>query len=135
MMEYGIIKTIEREPPEMAGWNLTLRFGLEVGSLIALGMWGLRLGTGVVGWILAVALPIAAAAVWGVFNVLNDPSRSGEAPIEVAGLVRLVIELAILVAGAMAIGVVGSPRLGIGFGVLIALHYLASASRVKWLLG
>ena len=32
------------EPPEMAGWNLTLRFGLEVVSLIALGMWGFSLG-------------------------------------------------------------------------------------------
>jgi len=122
------------EPPEMAGWNLTLRFGLELVSLIALGMWSFSLGTGVIRWILAIAVPIAAAAVWGVFNVLNDPSRSGEAPVEVAGSVRLLIELAILGLGAVAVGIVGSPILGLGFGVAVALHYLASVSRVKWLL-
>jgi hypothetical protein len=121
-------------PPEMAGWNLALRFALEIGALIGLGIAAWQSTTGPVRWIAAIAVPLVAAAVWGTFNVLNDPSRSGEAPVEVAGWLRLLIELTILGGGAVAIGIVGGPIAGIGFAVLILVHYVASWSRVQWLI-
>ena len=121
-------------PPEMAGWNLALRFALEIGALIGLGIAAWQSTTGPVRWIAAVAVPLVAAAVWGTFNVLNDPSRSGEAPVEVAGWLRLLIELTILGGGAVAIGIVGGPIAGIGFAVLILVHYVVSWSRVQWLI-
>jgi hypothetical protein len=121
-------------PPEMAGWNLALRFALEIGALIGLGIAAWQSTSGPARWIASIAVPLVAAAVWGTFNVLNDPSRSGEAPIEVAGWLRLVIELTILGGGAVAIGIVGGRIAGIGFAVLILVHYAASWSRIQWLI-
>ena len=121
-------------PPEMAGWNLALRFALEIGALIGLGIAAWQSTSGPARWIAAIAVPLAAAALWGTFNVLDDPSRSGEAPVEVAGWLRLAIELAVLGCGAVAIGIVGGPIAGIGFAVLILVHYVASWSRIQWLI-
>jgi hypothetical protein len=121
-------------PPEMAGWNLALRFALEIGALIGLGVAAWQSTDGLVRWIAVIAVPLAAAALWGTFNVLDDPSRSGEAPVEVAGWLRLVIELTILGGGAVAIGIVGGRIAGIGFAVLILVHYAASWSRIQWLI-
>jgi len=118
----------------MADWNLALRFGLEIGALIGLGVAAWQSASGAAQWIAAIAVPLVAAALWGTFNVLNDPSRSGEAPVEVAGWLRLVIELTILGGGAVAIGIVGGPLAGIGFAVLILFHYATSWSRIQWLM-
>ena len=120
-------------PPTMAGWNLALRFGLELGALAGLGLAAWKLTSGPIRWAAVAVVPITAAAVWGVFNVLNDPSRSGAAPIEVNGWTRLAIELLILGGGAAAIAFAGRPDIGIVFVVLIAVHYAASTSRIEWL--
>jgi hypothetical protein len=121
-------------PPTMAGWNLALRFGLELGALTGLGLAAWKLTSGPVRWAAVALGPVAAAAVWGVFNVLNDPSRSGAAPIEVSGWTRLAIELVILGGGAAAVALAGRRDLGIAFAALIVLHYAASTSRLEWLL-
>ena len=118
----------------MAGWNLALRFALEMGALIGLGVAAWQSTSGTVQWIAAIAVPLVAAALWGIFNVLDDPSRSGKAPIEVAGWVRLVLEMTILGCGTVANGVVGGPIAGIVFASLVVVHYTASWSRIQWLL-
>lgn len=120
-------------PPTMAGWNLALRFGLELAALTGLGLAAWTLASGPVRWAAVIVVPVAAAAVWGVFNVLDDPSRSGNAPIEVGGWTRLVIEFAILGGGAAAVGLAGRIDLGIALAVMVALHYGASTSRLEWL--
>jgi hypothetical protein len=120
-------------PPSMAGWNLGLRFGLELGALAALATATWRLAPGTFRWVAVVIVPVIAAAIWGVFNVLGDPSRSGAAPVEVGGWTRLAIELLILGGGAVALGLIGQPVIGIGFAVLIAAQYVTSWSRVQWL--
>ena len=43
--------------------------------------------------LIGIQTPIIIAVVWGTFAVPDDPSRSGAAPIVVAGFVRLAIEL------------------------------------------
>ena len=120
-------------PPTMAGWNLTLRFGLELAALAALAAGALRLGSGNMRWITAVAVPLVAAAIWGVFNVLEDPSRSGAAPVEVSGWIRLAIEALVLGGGVAALAVAGDLNLAIVFAVLISIQYATSWSRVEWL--
>lgn len=120
-------------PPTMAAWNLALRFGLELGALAGLGLAAWRLTSGPIRWAAVALVPVTAAAVWGVFNVLNDPSRSGAAPIEVNGWTRLAIELLILGAGAAAIAFAGRRDIGIVFAVLIAFHYATSTNRIAWL--
>jgi len=121
-------------PPDMAGWNLALRFGLELAAFTGLAMAAWKLSSGNLRWVAVIAVPIVAVAIWGIFNVLDDPSRSGEAPVEVSGWVRLVIELAILGGGAAAFAIAQRPAIAIGVAVLIVIHYATSWSRIEWLI-
>ena len=120
-------------PPTMAGWNLTLRFVLELAALTGLAAAAWRLGSGPGRWVAVVALPVAVAVVWGVCNVPDDPSRSGAAPVEVDGVIRLALELAILGGGAAAVAFAARPALGVVFAVAIVGHYLVSLDRIEWL--
>ncbi len=120
-------------PPTMGGWNLALRFLLEIAALTGLATAAWTVGSGLVRWVAVVAVPIAAAVVWGRFNVLDDPSRSGAAPIEVSGWVRLALEVVILGGGAAAVAFATRPELGMVFALAILGHYLASWDRIEWL--
>ena len=120
-------------PPTMAGWNLALRFGLELGALVGLGLAAWTLTSGSLRWFTATLVPIAATTIWVVFNVFDDPSRSGAAPVEVSGWTRLAIELAILAAGAAGITIAVHRNIGFVFAALIVFHYAASRSRLEWL--
>jgi hypothetical protein len=117
----------------MAGWNLALRFGLELAALAGVAAAAWELTSGAVRWIAVIAAPLVVAVVWGVFNVLGDPSRSGNAPVEVSGWTRLRIELLVLGGGSLALAVAGWPEAAIGLAALIGLHYATSWSRVQWL--
>jgi hypothetical protein len=113
--------------------NLILRFLLEVAALLSLGMWGRSLSGGSIGIFLMILVPVTAAVLWGTFNVKGDPSRSGKAPVPVPGWVRLTLELVFFGVSAWAL----STRYvlaGLGFGILVILHYLFSLDRIKWLL-
>ncbi|MER9554629.1 YrdB family protein [Mesorhizobium sp. M0323] len=115
-------------------WNLTLRFLLELAALLGLGMAGWSLSAGMWRWILAMSLPFVAAALWGIFAVPNDPSRSGRAPVPVPGGVRLVLELVILFGGAAGFHLAGYTTAGIAVALLIAVSYAFSLDRLGWLL-
>jgi len=117
-----------------AWWNLTLRFLLELSALLGLGMAGWSFPAGFGRWILAFALPIVAAVLWGTFAVLNDPSRSGRAPVPVPGAVRLVLELVILFGGAAGFYLAGHAAAGIVMALLIVFSYAFSLDRLGWLL-
>ena len=119
--------------PSMAGWNLALRFGLELAALAGLAIGAWTLASDGSRWIAVVALPLAAAVIWGTFNVLDDPSRSGAAPVEVAGWTRLAIELLILGGGAAAVAIAGRPNVAIVLVLLVALQSITSWSRIEWL--
>ncbi len=120
-------------PPTMAGWNLALRFLLELAALTGLAAAAWKISSGPGRWIAVVAVPVAAAVIWAVFNVLDDPSRSGAAPVEVDGVARLALELAILVGGAAAVAFAARPELGIVFALAIVGHYIVSLDRIEWL--
>ena len=117
-----------------AWWNLTLRFLLELAALLGLGIAGWSLSDGWGRWLLALALPLVAAVLWGTFAVLNDPSRSGRAPVPVPGVVRLVLELVILFGGAAGFYGAGYTTTGIIVALLIAISYAFSMDRLGWLL-
>lgn len=121
-------------PPQMAGWNLALRFALELAALAGLGLAAWSLTSNPARWIAVIGVPVAAATVWGVFNVLDDPSRSGAAPVEVNGWARLAIELFVLGGGVAAVALAGRTDLSIAFAVVIAFHYATSSTRLKWLI-
>lgn len=116
------------------GWhpiNLAARFILELAALGAMGVWGWTRGEGPLRFVLAVGLPVIAAALWGIFRVPNDP---GAAPVAVPGPVRLALELAFFGFAAWGLYQAGFARVGLLFGVIVAGHYLLSYDRLGWLL-
>ncbi len=114
--------------------NLAFRFLLEIAVLVALGYWGWVSGEGFWRWVLAADLPILAGVLWGTFRVPEDPSSSGRAPIPVPGLIRLVLEIAILGLGALALFDAGIRWLGGLYAAGLILHYALSYDRIRWLL-
>lgn len=121
-------------PPAMAGWNLALRFVLEVVAFVALAAAAWAATSGLLRGVAAVLALAAAAVLWTVFNVAGDPSRSGAAPIEVRGWVRLAVELLVLGGGAAALVSLGRPVLAGAFSALVVAQYSTSFDRVRWLL-
>lgn len=113
----------------MQGWNLVLRFLLELACLlgIAVGGWLVSPALGVVG-------SVVAAAAWGVFAVPDDPSRNGEAPVPVHGWVRLLVELAVFIGGAAAWLAAGRWAVAVTVTALLVLHHVVAWPRLRWLL-
>jgi len=114
--------------------NLAVRFLLELAGLVAMAYWGARQADGVLRYVLAVGIPLVAAALWGTFAVPGDPSRSGKAPVPVPGIVRLALELAFFVFAVWALYDAGLVTSSIGTGVIVLIHYAVSYERIVWLL-
>lgn len=113
--------------------NLVFRFFLETALLIALGYWGWTQGEGVLRYALAAALPLAAAFTWGTFGAPKDPTRSGDFPVRIPGLLRLLLELALFAVGVAALFGAGAPLFGWAFALAVVVHYVLSYDRLAWL--
>lgn len=118
----------------VAAANLALRFILEICVLVAVVVAALTVLEG--GWsvVVAVLAPLALVTIWGVFNVPGDPSRSGNAPVPVPGVVRLGIEVLYFAGGVFAAYWALSAAVAVAFAVAVVAHYLWAMSRVRWLL-
>jgi hypothetical protein len=85
----------------MLAFNLGLRFCVELAALVGLGWWGAQAGSGTgLHVVLAIAAPLAAAVVWGLFV-------APKARVRVNDEARLVIELAVFAAAAVAFAASG----------------------------
>lgn len=115
-------------------FHLVIRFALEMFAIFSIGYWGYKQGDGWNRYVWAICLPIAIAVIWGIFNVPNDPSRSGAAPVVVSGVIRLIIELAVFGFATYALHNTGFVKTSILFGGIVLLHYAISYERIKWLL-
>ena len=120
--------------PGMAGWNLALRFGLELAALVGLAMGAWEVSSGWVRWVAVILVPLTATVVWGVFNVVGDPSRSGKAAVEVPVRVRLGIEFLVFAGGAGGFNLSGRPIAALVFVFLVLTHYAFSIARIRWIL-
>lgn len=112
--------------------NLAFRFVLEILALVAIGIGAYSLASGFLSWMLAIGLPLIAAAAWGTFNVPGDESRSGNAPVEIPGVARLGLELVVFSSAVVLLWSVwpaGAAVLGVG----VVIHYLLSLDRIRWL--
>ena len=114
--------------------NLTLRFLLELAALACMSVWGWKHGDNWLRFVLAIGLPIIAAIVWATFAVPDDPSRSGNAPVPVPGIIRLIIELAIFGSAVWALFNSGLSTLSLIMGIIVIVHYFVSYDRIQWLL-
>ncbi|MEU6583343.1 YrdB family protein [Nocardia sp. NPDC046763] len=113
---------------------LGVRFLLELTAVASFGILGWRDFDAPWRYLLVLTLPIVVAAVWGIFAVPGDPSRNGAATVPVAGMVRLLIEIAVLGGGAAALWAAGLPMTALlSTAVLVTYHALAY-DRVSWLL-
>ncbi|MBR9859424.1 YrdB family protein [bacterium] len=114
--------------------NLGLRFILELTALIASGMWAWRITANWPKYLLVIAVPLLLTVFWGVFNVPGDPSRSGNAPIVVPGLLRMAIELAVFGFGTWCLHQMGYSKFALAFGLITLAHYIVSYDRIQWLI-
>ena len=114
--------------------NLAFRFLLEIIALFAAGYWGWNQGNGFYRYIFAIGVPIIWAVLWGIFAVPKDPSRSGNAPVPIPGISRLILELCVFGFAAWALYTSLSTWSGIIFACLVILHYTLSFDRVNWLI-
>ena len=113
--------------------NLAVRFILEMVGLVAMGWWGWNQADGILRFVLAIGIPLLAAVMWGTFAVLDDPSRSGKAPVPVPGIVRLLLELAFFASATWALFAMDVTILGWIYGIAVLIHYVVSYDRVAWL--
>ena len=111
--------------------NLVLRFLLEIAGLYCMGYWGWIRHEGFLRYLLAFALPLLAAVVWGTFRV---PGDGGAPRIRVSGGVRLLIEIVFFGLATWALFDSGAATAAWIFGGLAVFHYLISYDRIGWLL-
>jgi hypothetical protein len=114
--------------------NLALRFILEILTLFGAGFWAWSQFEGWLGITLAFVLPVLLAAVWGIFAVPDDPSRSGKTVVVTPGWIRLILEMAFFGFGAWAFYEKGYVWMSFVFIFVVLIHYLISFDRVKWLI-
>jgi hypothetical protein len=115
-------------------YNLAFRFLLEIAALVCIGIWGWNLSDGWIHYVLAPGLPVLIGAIWGIFAVPEDPSRSGKAPVPVSGIIRLILELTIFAIASWALLDMNHELMAASLGLLVLIHYLISYDRVLWLL-
>ena len=100
--------------------NATVAFALELAALAVLGWGGWQLGGPVaVRALLAGALPVAAAVLWGSFAAPRaaHPSTAG----------RLAVQVLVFGAAAVLLAWGASPRWGAAFAAVVAVDLLAAA--------
>ncbi|MFB8280759.1 YrdB family protein [Nocardia colli] len=112
---------------------LAIRFLLELVAIASFGIYGWRAFDSPWKFLLVVLLPLVAAAAWGTFAVPGDPSRSGNAPVAVPGLVRLIVELAVLGGGAAALWAASLPRWALISALVLVIYQALAYDRLLWL--
>lgn len=106
--------------------NLGIRFLLEIAMLIVFALWGWHLSVIWVRYIAAAGLPLIAASLWGIFRIPDDPKP---APVEIPGLVRLLLELVLFALAIYDLKHLGYTQLSLVMALIVLLHYLASYDR------
>ena len=101
----------------MRAFSLALKFALELAALAAFAVWGANVGSGAVSVVLAIAVPLAAAALWGTFAA---PRASRRLPTRA----RIPFELGFFAVAVVALLGAGAP---VAAAVLAALVVLSTA--------
>ena len=95
--------------------NDGLRFVLELSALAALAYWGFHTESGILQWVLGLGAPLAMAVIWGSF-------MSPKAPQPAHDPIRLVAEIAIFGAAAVALADADHATLATVFAATVAVH-------------
>lgn len=116
--------------------NLAVRFLLEIAAVSALAFWGWAWG-GWYRWPLAIAIAVAAMAVWSMFRTPGD-GVSGPGLVATPGPVRLILELGLFALAVAALLTAHANERAAWFalilGIATVVHYALSWDRIVWLL-
>jgi hypothetical protein len=107
--------------------NAIGRFLLELVALYGIGRGVWEASENVVA---VVAVAALAALVWGRFRVPDDP---GPAPVAVSGVVRLVIEVVVFVAGGIGLAT-AHETLTVVYSIALVAHYATTPRRLRHVL-
>lgn len=99
----------------MSTANDALRFVLELGALASLGYWGWQATSGPSHWVLMLAVPAAAALVWGLFV-------SPKARVPVGDPWRLALEVLFFGSATAALLGAAPALLTVIFGAAVIVH-------------
>jgi hypothetical protein len=113
--------------------NLVIRFFLEMLALGIFAYWGRQQAEGLMGFMIALFIPLFAAGLWSTFAVLDDPSRSGKAPVPVSGKTRIGVELAFWLLSALALFNTEYSDFGSLYLFFIVLNNILLRERNSWL--
>ncbi|ULQ55189.1 YrdB family protein [Flavihumibacter rivuli] len=111
--------------------NLTLRFLLELFALYSMGRWAWVTQEGISKYLLAIGLPLVAAAAWGIFRVPNDP---GNAMVAIPGWSRLLLETVFFGLAILLLWRSGAITPAKYFLFITLLHYIVSYDRIAWII-
>jgi hypothetical protein len=114
--------------------NSAVRLLLEMTAIVSFGIWGYHQTETGMRILLAILLPLGFAALWGVFAVKDDPSRSGKTVVQTPGIIRLLLELGLFGAAAWMMLDLDYSLAALIFGSTVVIHYFVSFDRIAWLL-
>ncbi len=98
--------------------DLALRFLLELCALGALGYWGFKTGSTTLAKIgLGLGVPLVAAVVWGVFVSPN-------APVQLPGLLALILQVLVFGSAAAGLAATGHRTLAGIFALVVVANAL-----------
>ncbi|MGB0979992.1 MAG: YrdB family protein [Croceimicrobium sp.] len=117
----------------MKSINLGLRFLLELCTWAAPAFWAWYNLEAWPKYLLIFLGPLSFMLVWAIFNVPNDPSRGGKAPIIVAGKIRLGIEMLQFCAAAVLYFNLGYHQFTLVFVLALILHHILLKDRLIWI--
>jgi len=95
--------------------NLAVRFALELCAITALAYWGTQTGSGLLGWLLALAAAGLFVLVWGMLLAPRAPRRL---PMRA----RIPLELVLFGLAAAALAVAGPVWLGVLLGIAAVVN-------------
>jgi hypothetical protein len=113
---------------------LAVRFLLELTALGSFGYWAFTVTPGRWRFVAMIVAPMAVAALWGIFAVPGDPSRSGSTVVATPGALRLLLELVVFFGGAALLYAAGARTPATIFAAVLLVYHAASYGRFVWLL-
>ena len=105
--------------------NLAVKFLLELAAFAALAYWGATIGHGAWAVVAAIAAPLAAVLVWGVWCAPRARRRLPTAA-------RVPLELAVFGLAAAGLAAAGSVLLAIIFGIVVVLNTVLLTMFHQW---
>ena len=118
---------------EVNNLNLILRFLLETVAFISPAFYIASITSSYLSIILPILTTLTLAAIWGIFAVPNDPSRSGKTVVKTPGWIRLILEQCIFTFGAYCIWQLGYETTAWVFLGVVVVHNLMFWERNAWL--